>query len=84
MVHLADFPEIDAITTSTSHLPDSLPDDVWFRILGYATHITGYNYLRVDPDHWEASQRLLPTVTNTRKQVLLVCKRFHVRVYGQI
>ncbi|KAI0751459.1 hypothetical protein C8Q80DRAFT_577738 [Daedaleopsis nitida] len=38
MVSLAEFPEIEEVTTSSSHLPVSLPDDVWYRILGYATH----------------------------------------------
>ena len=78
MVSLAGFPEIGQVTTLSSRLPD-LSDNIWSRILGFATesaeieypeghHIINIQFHRRAP--------LSPNVT--RRNVLLVCKRFYV------
>ncbi|CDO74555.1 hypothetical protein BN946_scf184632.g12 [Trametes cinnabarina] len=55
-------------------LPE-LPDKIWTRILGYATHVHGYNYLEFDDALVDLSKRA--EVNTTRTNILLVSKRFH-------
>ncbi len=56
-------------------LPD-IPDDIWSRILGYATHVHGYNYMGLDDELLRLSEQ--EKVNVTRRHVVLVSKRFHV------
>lgn len=55
--------------------PD-LPDNVWSRILGFATHVHGYNYLEMDDELARLSDEA--EVNVTRRNIVLVSKRFYV------
>ncbi len=73
MVKLTDFPEVEPVKEDPGPLPD-LPDKIWDRILDYATHV----------DNREMDETLFrlsrPSMNRTRKSILLVNKRFNVRV----
>ncbi|KAH9894373.1 hypothetical protein C8Q73DRAFT_760621 [Cubamyces lactineus] len=72
-----DFPPQDAIDPAMRSLAllSNLPDDIWTRILGFATHAHGYNYFDVDDALVDLSKKV--HVNSTRTNVLLVSKRFH-------
>ncbi|KAL1946574.1 hypothetical protein VTO73DRAFT_14678 [Trametes versicolor] len=53
----------------------ALPDDIWSRVLGYATHVHGYNYLDMDGELVSLSEQ--EHVNVTRRHVVLVSKRFY-------
>lgn len=56
-------------------IPD-FPDDVWSRVLGFATHVHGYNYLEMDDELARLSDEA--EVNVTRRNIVLVSKRFYV------
>lgn len=60
---------------SNGALPE-LPDNIWSRILGYATHVHGYNYLEMDDELARLSEQ--EQVNVTRRHAVLVSKRFYV------
>ncbi|KAI9066361.1 hypothetical protein FKP32DRAFT_1664846 [Trametes sanguinea] len=75
MTPWADFPLLQEVQLpGFVSLPD-LPDKIWARILGYATHVHGYNYLEIDDALVDLSKR--SHVNTTRANILLVSKRFH-------
>ncbi|KAI0332477.1 hypothetical protein GY45DRAFT_1320990 [Cubamyces sp. BRFM 1775] len=77
MIPWQEFPPNDAMVPATTrclNLPD-LPDKIWTRILGFATHVHGYNFLDVDGALVDLSKRC--SINSTRMNVLLVNKLFH-------
>ncbi|KAI0663317.1 hypothetical protein C8Q70DRAFT_507244 [Cubamyces menziesii] len=74
MVHILDFPAGDVIRPDPGPLPE-LPDKIWERILGYATHVSGHNYLQMDADLFRCAS--WPPINVTRRNILVVCKRFY-------
>lgn len=77
MVHILDFPAGDVIRPDPGPLPE-LPDKIWERILGYATHVSGHNYLQMDADLYRRAS--WPPINVTRRNILVVCKRFYVGI----
>ena len=73
-----EFPRQDVTSPAARSLdlPD-LPDKIWIHILGFATHVHGYNYLDVDDALVDLSKKF--NINSTRMSILLVNKRFHVR-----
>ncbi|OSC97772.1 hypothetical protein PYCCODRAFT_1461708 [Trametes coccinea BRFM310] len=74
MVAIMDFPADSVLKEVPGPLPE-LPDKIWERILGYATHAAGFNYLPMDDELFHRNS--WPPVNLTRRNILLVCKRFH-------
>ncbi|KAL7277261.1 hypothetical protein ACG7TL_009114 [Trametes sanguinea] len=74
MVAIMDFPADSVLKEVPGPLPE-LPDKIWERILGYATHAAGFNYLLMDDELFRRNS--WPPVNLTRRNILLVCKRFH-------
>ncbi|OJT09970.1 hypothetical protein TRAPUB_13551 [Trametes pubescens] len=75
MVPILGFP-VNVIKENPGPLPD-LPDKIWIHILGFATEGCAYN-LRA----FGGKDRLVPAnepINRTRRNILLVSKRFHVR-----
>lgn len=76
MTPWVEFPMPDALDPAPlARFPD-LPDQVWSRILGFATHEHGYNFLEVDNDLVRLSETA--QVNTIRRHIMLVNKRFHV------
>ncbi|OSC98702.1 hypothetical protein PYCCODRAFT_1447286 [Trametes coccinea BRFM310] len=74
MTRWADFPLPQEVSwLGPVNLPD-LPDKIWSRILGYATHVHGYDYLEMDDALVDLSKRA--HVNTTRVNILLVSRRF--------
>ncbi|KAJ8487720.1 hypothetical protein ONZ51_g4006 [Trametes cubensis] len=71
-----EFPRQDVTSPAARSLdlPD-LPDKIWIHILGFATHVHGYNYLDVDDALVDLSKKF--NINSTRMSILLVNKRFH-------
>ncbi|KAH9899239.1 hypothetical protein C8Q73DRAFT_679056 [Cubamyces lactineus] len=74
MVPILDFPPGDVVKPDPGPLPE-LPDKIWERILGYATHVSGHNYLRMDANLFRRAS--WPPINATRRNILVVCKRFY-------
>ncbi|KAI0356528.1 hypothetical protein OH77DRAFT_1423458 [Trametes cingulata] len=74
MTACIDFPLQDVIESRPTALPD-LPDKLWSRILGYATHVHGYDYLEMDAELVKFSST--EKVNRTRRSILLVNKEFY-------
>ncbi|KAI0323822.1 hypothetical protein GY45DRAFT_1332222 [Cubamyces sp. BRFM 1775] len=74
MVPILDFPAGDVVKPDPGPLPE-LPDKIWERILGYATHVSGHNYLRMDEELYQRAS--WPPINATRRSILVVCKMFY-------
>ncbi|KAI0370167.1 hypothetical protein BV20DRAFT_1121415 [Pilatotrama ljubarskyi] len=74
MTPCIEFPLNDVVRPHPAALPD-LPDKLWSRILGYATHVHGYDYLELDDESVKLSA--MEKVNWTRRSVLLVNRHFH-------
>ncbi|KAI9065303.1 hypothetical protein FKP32DRAFT_1648028 [Trametes sanguinea] len=74
MVAIMDFPANSVVREDPGPLPE-LPDKIWERILGFATHAAGFNYLQMDDELFR--RNAWPPVNLTRRNILLVCKKFH-------
>ena len=55
-----------------------LPDKLWDRILGFATHVHDPDYLQIDEEIFNRTLHLWPPVNSIRKKVLLLSRRFYV------
>ncbi|TBU48039.1 hypothetical protein BD309DRAFT_987589 [Dichomitus squalens] len=75
MVKLTEYPDVEVTLENPPSLPE-LPDKLWDKILGYATHVHDPEFLDVDEETFHRSCNW-PSVASTRKAVLLLSKRFH-------
>lgn len=67
---------LPTLNPSPSNGTPDFPDAVWSRVLGFATHVHGYNYLEMDDDLARLSDE--EQVNVTRRNIVLVSKRFYV------
>ncbi|EJF55748.1 hypothetical protein DICSQDRAFT_130475 [Dichomitus squalens LYAD-421 SS1] len=75
MVKLTEFLAVEVTIENPPSLPE-LPDKLWDKILGYATHVHDPEFLDVDEETFHRSCNW-PSVASTRKAVLVLSKRLH-------
>ena len=78
LVKYTDLTPLEAKIEDRSPLSE-LPDKLWDRILGFATHVHDPDYLQVDEEIFNRTLHLWPPVNLIRKKVLLLSRRFYVR-----
>ena len=77
MVILTDFPGVEVVKEVPGPLPD-LPEKIWDKILHYATRAENWE---ID-DNSNLFQPSRPSMNRTRRAILLVDKKFNVRIWS--
>lgn len=62
--------------------PVDLPDDIWRRIIGLATHVGDPEDLRMDGERFARSTDRNDPLNHRRSAIMLVSKRFYVRIFS--